>query len=246
MELYYTFCINIVVFTTFWRNFMELYNDFQRLSIFSDTSENDILAMAHCFNIRIKNFAKNSVIVEAGAPLTSIILIIKGGAMVESYDANGDLSIIMKLKSGDVYAIEGAFAGESSYSYDLVATEKTSVAILNKHRLCKICDNRCKRHILLLEKIMNMMAERNFSLLEKISYMSKKTIREKVLNYLYNQSSQNNSSYFDIPFNKTELANFLSVDRSALSSELNKLKKEKVIDFEKKRYHILKDKLKNI
>ena len=152
----------------------------------------------------------------------------------------------MKLKSGDVYAIEGAFAGESSYSYDLVATEKTSVAILNKHRLCKICDNRCKRHILLLEKLMNMMAERNFSLLEKISYMSKKTIREKVLNYLYNQSSQNNSSYFDIPFNKTELANFLSVDRSALSSELNKLKKEKVIDFEKKRYHILKDKLKNI
>lgn len=225
---------------------MELFNDFQGLSIFSDVSENDILAMAHCFNIRIKNFVKNSVIVEAGAPLESIILIIKGGALVENYDSNGDLSILMKLKSGDVFAIEGAFAGESTYSYDLIATEKTSVAILSRHRLCKPCENRCKRHILLLGKLMTMMAERNFTLLEKISYMSKKTIREKVLNYLYGQSRQNNSSYFDIPYNKTELANYLSVDRSALSSELNKLKKEKVIDFDKKRYHILKDKLKEL
>lgn len=220
---------------------MEFFNDLQSSSIFSDINESDILAMAHCFNIRIKNFTKNSVIVESGKPLEDIILILKGGAIIQSYDTNGEISILMKLQSGDVFGVEGAYAGEESYADDLVASEKTTVAFLSRHRLCTPCENRCKRHIKLARELMTIMANKNFVLLNKIACMSKKTIREKVLYYLQNESLKNNTAYFDIPFNKTELASYLSVDRSALSKELNNLKREKVIDFDKKRYHIIKD-----
>ena len=75
-------------------------------------------------------------------------------------------------------------------------------------------------------------------LIDKIKHLSQKGIKEKVLSYLQSQSKLAQSPYFDIPFNKTELANYLSVERSALSTVLGKLKKDGIIDFEKKRYHI--------
>lgn len=218
---------------------MDFLNDFKRLSIFSDVAENDILAMAHCFNIRIKYFSKNSIIINSSQSLNDVILIVKGGVNVENWTSSGDISIVMKLRDGDLYALEGAFGQEEKYSDELKATEKTCVAFLSKHRLLSPCENRCKRHIQLIRKLMAVVANKNFQLLEKISILSKKTIREKVLTYLYLQSGQDSSKYFEIPFNKTELAGFLAVDRSALSSELNNLKKEGVIDFDKKRYKIL-------
>lgn len=79
-------------------------------------------------------------------------------------------------------------------------------------------------------------------LVDKIKHLSQRGIKEKVLSYLHSQSNIAGSTYFDIPFNKTELANYLSVERSALSTILWKLKKEGIIDFEKKRYHIKKTK----
>ena len=110
--------------------------------------------------------------------------------------------------------------------------------IMNRHSLINPCQNKCKRHDIVVKNLVKLIVERNAELIEKLRLLSKKNTREKVLAYLYRQSSLAGAAYFDIPYNKTELANYLSVDRSALSTVLSKLKEEGIIDFDKKHYHI--------
>jgi len=172
--------------------------------------------------------------------MEDLVLILKGGAIVENIDHLGDISILMRLKKGDVYGLEMAYAGDATYKDSLIATEKTLVLFMNKHRVINPCANRCKRHDIVVKHIMQMVAENNMQLLEKVTHMSKKTIREKLLSYFYSLAEKAKSNYFEIPFNKTELASFLSVDRSAMSTELTKMREDGLIDFDKRQFHLIK------
>ena len=172
--------------------------------------------------------------------MEDLVLILKGGAIVEHIDHMGDISILMKLKQGDVYGLEGAYAGDSVYKDSVIATEKTMVMFMNKHRVLNPCANRCKRHDIVVKHIMQIVAQNSIQLLDKLTHMSKKTIRDKLLSYFNSLSKNAKSNYFEIPFNKTELANFLSVDRSAMSTELTKMRDEGLIDFEKKQFQLKK------
>jgi len=219
---------------------MEHFEDLRKTKIFSSSTEVECQAMMFCFKTRFKQFGKNQHIVEQGQTIEDIVLIVKGGALVENIDGLGDISILTKLKRGDVYGLESAFAGDETYKDSLIATEKTLVLFMNKHRVITPCENRCKRHNIVLKHIMQVVAESNKELLDKISHMSKKTIRDKLLSYFNSLVEKTGSNYFEIPFNKTELANYLSVDRSAMSTELTRMKEDGIIDFEKRQFHLTK------
>ena len=219
---------------------MEHFSELKATKIFSFSSEFECQAMMFCFKTRFKTFDKNQKIVSQGEPMNDVALILKGSANVENIDSLGNISIVMRLKKGDVYGVESAYARDDVYKDSLIATEKTLVMFMDSHRLITPCENRCKRHDLVVKNLMRMMAESNIRLLDKLTHMAKKNIRDKVLSYLYSISQKQQSTYFEIPFNVTELANYLSVDRCALSNELSKLKKEGLIDYEKKQYHLIK------
>ena len=219
---------------------MEYFSELSKTKIFNMATEFECQAMMFCFKTRFKTFDKNQSIVSQGDAMEDLVLILKGSANVENIDSLGNISILMRLKKGDVYGLESAFAGDQFYKDSLVATEKTFVMFMNKHRAITPCSNRCKRHEIVSKHLMQIMAESSIHLLDKLSHMSKKTIRDKLLSYFSSMSAKANSAYFDIPFNKTELANYLSVDRSAMSTELSKMKQEGLIDFDKKRYRLIK------
>ena len=219
---------------------MEFYEELKNTKIFSSASEFECQAMMFCFKTRFKTFSKNQVIVEQEQAMDEVVLILKGGAIVQNVDSLGDISILTRLKRGDVYGLESAFAGENVYKDTLIATEKTLVMFMNKHRLITPCINKCRRHDIVVKHIMQIVAEKNVELLEKITHLSKRSIREKLLSYFNSLAKKSGSNYFELPFNKTELANFLSVDRSAMSTELTKMKEDGLIEFDKKQFHILR------
>ena len=219
---------------------MEHYEDLKNTKIFSSASEFECQAMMFCFKTRFKTFNKNEHIVSQGETMEEVVLILKGAATVKHVDSMGEISILLKLKKGDIYGVESAYAGKDVYNDSLIATEKTLVIFMNKHRLITPCVNRCKRHDIVVKHLMQMVAERNNELLDKLTHMSKKTIRDKLMSYFYSLTIKFGSNYFEIPFNKTELANFLSVDRSAMSSELTRMKEDGLIDFEKRQFRIIK------
>ena len=172
--------------------------------------------------------------------MEDVVLIVKGSAIVEHIDSLGEISILMRLKKGELYGVESAFVGDAEYKDNLVATEKTLVMFMNKHRLVNPCENKCRRHDNVLKAIMQSVAESNNKLLNKLSHMRKKTTRDKLLSYFTLLAKTNGSNYFDLPFNKKELASYLSVDRSAMCAELSKMRDEGIIEFEKRTFHLKK------
>ena len=219
---------------------MENFSEIRKTKIFGEISENDMQALTFCFKIKFRNYNKNDTIISPGQPFEDVVMILKGGAKVEDIDPFGDVSLVTKLKAGDVYGVENIYSGEEEFSDYLIATENSLVMFMNRHRLITPCHNRCKRHDIVVRNLMKLIVERNAELSTKLKLMSKKNTRSKVLAFLYNQSKRTGSAYFDIPYNKTELANYLSVDRSALSTVLSRLREEGIIDFDKRHFHINK------
>lgn len=219
---------------------MEHYEELKNTKIFAAATEFECQAMMFCFKTRFKTFNKNSKIVSQGDSMEELVLILKGGAVVETIDSLGDISILSKLKRGDIYGLEAAYTGESEYKDSLIATEKTLVLFMNKHRVLNPCSNKCRRHEFVLKHIMQMVAENNIQLLDKLTHMSKKTIRDKLLSYFNSLSKKAGSNYFELPFNKTELASYLSVDRSAMSTELTRMRDDGIIDFDKRQFRLLR------
>ncbi|MBQ8615302.1 MAG: Crp/Fnr family transcriptional regulator [Clostridia bacterium] len=212
----------------------------KKTKIFSSATEVDCQAMMFCFKTRFKTFNKNQNIVEQGQDMDDLVLIVKGGAIVENVDSMGEISILRRLKNGDVYGLESAYFGENIFKDSLIATEKTLVLFMNKHRIINPCENRCRRHDIVSKHLAQIIAESNMELMDKLTHMSKKTIRDKLMSYFNSLAKKTGVNYFEIPFNKTELASYLSVDRSAMSTELTKMKEDGLIEFEKRQFHILK------
>lgn len=221
---------------------MEHYKELAQTKIFSYSSEFECQAMMFCFKTRFVNFEKHQTIVKQGDIMDNVVLIVKGGAKIENLDSLGNINILMQLKAGDAYGLETAYAGAQTYKDSLIATEKTLVLFMNRYRLLNQCDNRCKRHEIVIKKINQMIADNNIELQNKLMHISKKTIREKLMSYFLTQTEKTNNTYFEIPYNVTELANYLSVDRSALSNELGKMKREGIIDYDKRQFRLINKK----
>lgn len=219
---------------------MEYFEELKQTKIFCSATEFECQAMMFCFKTRFKYFAKNQHIVEQGQDMDDIVLILKGGAIVQHIDSLGDISILTKLKKTDAYGFESAYAGDNVYKDSLIATEKTLVMFMNKHRILNPCENKCRRHDIVVKHIMQTMAQSHIELLEKLKHITKKTIREKLMSYFTSLAKNAGSNYFEIPFNKTELASYLAVDRSAMSAELSRMKDEGLIEFDRRQFRILK------
>lgn len=219
---------------------MKFVDKMKTSKIFEGITENDLKAFTYCFKTKVLTFEKNSVVLNEGEPLENVFLILGGHLRSILTDYFGNTSIIADHFSGDVVGIEEAFGSIETANYTLIALEDTEILQMNKHRVVKPCENQCPRHITLQNNLVKIVCRRNLDLLEKFNHITKHSTREKVLAYLMSVSKKNNSSYFDIPFNRQELADYLSVERSALSFELSKMKKDGIIDFTKNHFRLKK------
>ena len=119
---------------------------------------------------------------------------------------------------------------------DVVAVEDSTVIFLDMHHLLTTCSHRCRFHEQVIQNLFVAVAEKNRKLVRKLELMSRRSTREKLLAYLSDEARRAGNPSFTIPFNRQQLADFLSVDRSAMSSELCKMREEGLVDFEKNRF----------
>ena len=215
---------------------MEILQKMKKSKIFDQISENDIKALHFCFKTRVLSIKKGDVLIDEGEPFESIVLVLDGhlrSVITDYYDAT---SILADYYSGDAVGIEEAYSGDTTAQYTLIAIEDTQVLTMNKYRVIQPCSNMCIRHTQLQNNLVKIISQKNIELMQKFNHITRHSIRAKVLAYLQYISKKQNSKYFDIPFNRQELADYLSVDRSALSYELSKMKKDGLIDFNKNHF----------
>ena len=215
---------------------MEILQKMKKSKIFEEISDSDIKALHFCFKTRVLNIKKGDVLIDEGEPFESIVLVLDGHLRTLIGDYYGGNSILADYYTGDAVGVEEAFSGATNAQYTLVAIADTQVLTMNKYRVMQPCQNMCTRHTQLQNNLVKIISQKNIELMQKFNHITKPSTKDKVLAYLQYISKKENSKYFDIPFNRQELAEYLSVDRSALSFELSKLKKSGVLDFNKNHF----------
>ena len=195
--------------------------------------------MLECFNARLKKYEKNDLIIRQGDLISNIYLILDGEVNIEKDSFWGRRIIISRLEKNDNIAL--SFVGSKSVesSIDATAVKDTLVLILGYEKCTCMCQNACTRHKVLINNLFQILSKENLELIQKIENISQKTIRDKILTFLSNEAQKKHSNTFDIQFNRQDLADYLNIDRSAMSFELSKLQKEGVLKFNKNHFELI-------
>ncbi len=184
----------------------------------------------------IKEYNKNDYILHINDKAEYIGLIKSGSANIIFDDYWGNRTILAQIKENEFFLESFAVLETNNIPLSILSNEKTEVLFIDYKRIM-LSDCECKT--IFIENLLKMIASKNIILTQKISHISKRTTREKLLSYLSVQSNSMKSSNFTIPFNRQELADYLSIDRSALSRELSTMKEEGLLDFYKNEFKLL-------
>ena len=204
--------------------------------LFKGIAENDLKELLKCLNAKESVYEKNEFIFRAGDKASSIGVIISGGVYVQKEDFWGNRTILAKLEEGDLFGEAFACREEEKLPVSVMAVEKSRILFVDYRRIITNCPNTCVFHASLIENMIRILAGKNVMLTQKMEHMSKRTTREKILSYLSAQAVRCGSNAFNIPFNRQELADYLCVERSAMSAELSKMRKEGLLSCEKSRF----------
>jgi CRP-like cAMP-binding protein len=205
--------------------------------LFKGIAEGDLPLLFECLNCQTKNFPRHAAVFNEGQTINKLGIVVSGGLHVVSYDFYGNRQIITNINKGEMFGESIALSG-IPMPFEISAAQESEVFFINTSKLSSLCRNACGFHNSLINNLLGILAGKNINLTQKITHISAKSVREKILSYLNYISKQKKSKYFDIPFTRQELADYLSVDRSYLSNELSKLREEGLIDFEKNHFKI--------
>ena len=206
--------------------------------LFQGISESEILPMLKCLSVSIKNYSKGEYLLRSGDKVQTIGMILSGQALIINDDVWGNRNIITELSSGMLYGESYACISSVPAQISVIANENLTVMLFNINHIITTCSSSCSFHTRLIHNLLEIIARKNVRLMNKIDHISKKNLRDKILNYLSGESMHAGSNTFTIPYDRQGLADYLNADRSALSSELSKLQKEGVLSYKKNTFSL--------
>lgn len=208
----------------------------KRTRLFSGVGEEEIFGMLGCLQARVKTYQKGEYVCRQGEYLSHLMVLVEGNLHIQRDDYWGNRSIISQVEIGEMFGEAYASVDSGTMLNDVVAVEDSTVLFLDAKRVLTVCSSACRFHSLVIQNLFCAISEKNRKLVGKLGHMSKRTTREKLLSYLSEEARRQNSASFTIPFNRQQLADFLSVDRSAMSNELCKMRDEGLLVFEKNKF----------
>ena len=206
------------------------------VSLFDGIENGELEQLLPCLGGRRVLFDEGEYILMAG-------MVLSGSVLVFSDDFWGNRTILAHVERGGLFGEAFSFARVECLPVSVTAAEKTEVLFINCERIITVCPSACEFHNRLVRNMLKILAEKNMTLTQKIGHMGKRTTREKILSYLSEQAKKAGGESFTIPLNRQEMADYLAVDRSAMSKELGRLKEEGQISFHKNQFQLLKAEL---
>lgn len=206
------------------------------LRLFAGIDPAELSAMLACLEAKTRLYSRGEYLFRAGQSMESVALLLSGCVHIQREDYWGNLSILSEITAGDIFGESYAVPGGAPLAYDIVAVADSRVMLLNAARVITVCSNSCRFHNLLVRNLFGLLAEKNRILTQKLGHMAQRSTREKLLSYLFEQSRKAGSTSFTIAFNRQQLADFLAVDRSAMSAELSRMKRDGLLDYRRNRF----------
>ena len=199
-------------------------------SLFAGIDREEISSMLGCLGARIAEFSKNDPVFLEGDAAGFLGFVLEGSVQIVQDDFYGNRSILTHAEQGDLFAETFACANMDTMPVSAYAVKNSKVVFFSCQKMLTVCSSACSFHNRLVKNLLTVVAQRNLNLSNKITVMSQKTTKEKLMAYLLDQAKKTGSLEFTIPFDRQALADYLGVERSAMSTELTKLRKAGVLD----------------
>lgn len=200
--------------------------------LFQNLDESELYELKNCICMRNRSFHKGDIIFHAGELLHEIGIVETGSVNIENIDLWGNKSILSNIPTGQIFA-ESYVLCHEAMMVDAVAAENCDVLFLNLDILLNEQNAHHSWYSKILTNLLQISVQKNLNLSNRIFCTTAKTIRSRLLTYLSALSVKNHSTTFQVPFNRQQMADYLSLDRSALSKELGKMRDEGIIEFYK-------------
>lgn len=211
----------------------------KKCPLFFGIEDEKLLTMLTCLNAKVVNFDKKYTVLSEGTPAKYIGVVLTGSAQILQIDYYGNRSILGKVGPSEMFNEAFACAETKAIPVTVIANEPSEIMLIDCSHILHTCHNNCGFHQQLIFNLMKDLAEETIKFHQRIEATSKRTTREKLMAYLFLQAKKADSSVFTIPFDRQELADYLEVDRSGLSSEISKLKKEGIINCHRSQFELL-------
>lgn len=221
---------------------MEFIRELRKCQLFAGTGPEEMEAMLTCLSAKARRYEKRAVIYAAGDTDFAVGVVLEGGVDIIQEDYWGNQGILARLGAGELFAEAFALAQVKALPVSVVASEASAVLFLEYGRILRTCSNACAFHERLIANLLSIAAQKNIALTRKVEIVSKRTTREKLLTFLSAQAKRAGSSRFAIHYDRQALADYLAVDRSALSRELSAMRRDGLIAFEKNVFELKRDK----
>ena len=190
--------------------------------LFSGVSEEELTAILACLGAEVKHFPKDDFLLRAGDTAESIGLVLAGSVLVIQEDIWGNRNILSKAGPGQTFAVAYACAPGSLLNVSVAAETPAAAMFLNVRRVLTVCPSACVHHSRIIRNLLGELAEKNLRFGEKLTHMGQRSTRAKLMSYFSTEAQQ--------------LADYLAVERSGLSLELGKMKREGLLDFHKSHF----------
>ncbi len=211
----------------------------QKSRLFASIDAQELETMLDCLSSTVRHFKKGDYIIRSGDNISWVGLVVAGSVHIQREDFWGNRTILSEIPESELFGESYACAPGRPAPVNAVATQNSTILFLDVRRIIPTCPSACAFHARLIQNLISVLAFKNIMLTGKIEHISQRSIREKLLSYLSEQAQAAGTPSFDIPFNRQQLADYLCVDRSAMSNTLGQLRDEGVLTFNKSHFELM-------
>lgn len=194
--------------------------------------------LLECLGARLKSHQKGGIIVAPGEPVTDVGIVLEGDVLIFRDDFSGNRNLLARAEAGEMFAEVLACVGARQAPVTVQAQSGATVLLVEYERIVSGCASVCACHGSLVRNLLKIMAEKNLALNEKVRCVGHRTTREKVTAFLEASQEKAGTNPFDIAFSRAQMADYLCVERSALSAVLSAMRAEGIVDFERNRFEL--------
>ena len=210
-----------------------------RCVLFEGIDHAELSGLLDCLGARVSSYRRNQAIFSEGDPADYVGIVLSGAAQIEQEDFYGNRSILARIGPGELFGESYACAGMAVLPVNIIAVEDCRVMLIDCRRITTSCSNACGFHNQMIHNLLRVVANKNLIFHQKIEITSRRSTREKLMAYLLHQAKLHGSSEFTIPYDRQALADYLGVERSAMSAEISKLRRDGIIECDKSRFRLL-------
>ena len=211
----------------------------KRTKLFSGVGEDDIASLLSCLGARLQSCKKGEYILREGEHISDIFILVEGRLHIRKDDYWGNRSILSFLSVGEMFGEAYSSPESGAILHDVVAMQDSVIIFFDVRRILTTFSSACRFHNMIVQNMFFAISDKNRKLVQKLGHMSGRTTRAKLISYLSEEAKLQGSSAFTVPFNRQQLADYLSVDRSAMSNELCRMRDEGLLRFEKNRFELM-------